>query len=219
MNGQRYIRMFVFAAFILLLGAHSAMATTTVTLGDQDYADGATETTGNFATSGAGEPAPFDGAYLGSDVFDANFSATWTFSYAPQVSVTGGSITIGIYDHDSAASGNQVSSFTLNGIDLTADLNTLFESYGGTNTEINVYTLILPNSTFADLASGSVQFNLDLQGAGLSVLGETTYNGAGLDYSTLHVETASTPSVPEPATMSLLLLGLPALLAARRKLV
>lgn len=208
---------FVLAVSMLFMGAHGAMADTTVTLGDQDFADGATVTSGTFLTAGAGEPAPFDGVFSGSDSGE-NFSANWTFSYAPQAPVTGGSVTLGIVDHESAATGDQIGSFTLNGIDLTTDLNTLFESHGGASGEYNVYTLTLPNSTFAALASGTVTFALTLQGPGLGVFGNTDFNGAGLDFSTLNVRTGQTPAVPEPSTMGLLLLGLPALLAARRKM-
>lgn len=209
--------MCVLAASILFIGAQPATATTSVTLGDQDFADGATVTSGTFQAAGAGEPVPFDGNYNGSDGV-ANFSASWTFSYAPQAPVTGGSVTLGIVDHESSATGDQIGSFTLNGIDLTTDLNTLFESYGGASSEYNVYTLALPNSTFAALASGTVTFALTLQAPGLGVLGNTDFNGAGLDFSTLNVMTEQTPAVPEPSTMGLLLLGLPALLAVRRKM-
>lgn len=70
-------------------------------IGDQDFADGAAPATSAFLTAGAGEPAPFDGVFNGSNVSGPNFSA----------------------------SGNQVTSFTVNGIDLTSALNTQFESH------------------------------------------------------------------------------------------
>lgn len=217
MKTQRCMRMWVLAASILFIGAQAATATTSVTLGEQDFINGETPSTLAFNNAAAGEQDPFDDGFLGSDS-GANFSASWTFSYAPQAPVTGGTVTLGIVDHDSAATGDQIGSFTLNGIDLTTELNAQFESYGGASSEYNEYTLELPNSTFADLASGTVTFALTLQGPGLSILGETSFNGAGLDFSTLNVRTGQTPAVPEPSTMGLLLLGLPALLAARRKM-
>jgi hypothetical protein len=201
---------------LLLMGTQGVWALT-VTLGDQDFADGATPTTGAFLAAGAGEPAPFDGALIGSDGTGPNFSASWTFSYAAQSNVTGGTLTLGIYDHESSASGNQVASFALNGIDLTAVVNSLFETRGGANREDNVYALTLPGSTFASLATGNVTVALTLQAPGLGLLGPTDFNGAALDFSTLDITAQGTP-VPEPATIGLLLVGIPFLLMARRKM-
>ena len=203
----------------LLLGAQTALANALVTLGNQDFADGATPTTGAFLAAGAGEPAPFDGVFIGSDVTGPNFSASWTFSYGALSGVTAGSLTLGIYDHESSAAGNQVASFTLNGIDLTSDLNTLFESHGGASREDNVYTLTLPGSTFAALGTGTALFSLTLQGPGLGILGPTSFNGAALDFSTLSItsqETPPPPTVAEPGTASLVLLVIPAFVMARR---
>ena len=194
------------ALAVLSLGTQIASANVTVTLGEQDFADGATPTSGAILAAGAGEPAPFDGVFSGSDGSGPNFSTTWTFSYAAQPSVLGASLTLGIADHESSAPGNQVASFTLNGIDLTSALNVLLEASGGASRENNVYLLTLSSPTFAALGTGMATFSLSLQGPGLGVLGETTFNGAALDFSTLSV----TP-VPGPATgilMSLALLGL-----------
>jgi len=191
---------------VLSLGTQIASANVTVTLGEQDFADGATPTSGTILAAGAGEPAPFDGVFSGSDATGPNFSTSWTFSYAAQPNVLGASLTLGISDHESSATGSQVASFTLNGIDLTSALDVLLESRGGASRESNVYLLTLPSSTFAALGTGSATFSLSLQEPGLGILGETTFNGAALDFSTLSV----TP-VPEPATgilMSLALLGL-----------
>ena len=200
----------------LLAGSQFALANTIVTVGEQDFADGSTMNTGPFLAAGAGEPAPFDGVFVGSDVSGPNFSASWTFSYGALASVTGGSLTLGIYDHESAATGNQVASFTVNGIDLTSALNIQFESHGGGSKEDNIYTLTLPATTFSALGSGTVNISLSLAGPGLGLFGETPFNGAGLDFSTLDIATA----VPEPLTSTLLLIGIPAILvAARRKMV
>lgn len=210
---KKYLPSKTIAALALLAGSQVALANTIVTLGDQDFVDGATPTTGDFLTAGGGEPAPFNGVFVGSDS-GSNFSASWAFSYgAIADTIIGGSLSFGIYDHESAASGNQVASFTVNGVDFTGALNTLFESHGGASREDNVYTLTLPSSTFAGLASGTVNVSLSLAGPGLGLFGETTFNGAALDFSTLDIATA----VPEPLTSTLLLLGVPAVLAAARR--
>ncbi|NOT85109.1 MAG: hypothetical protein HOP02_10130 [Methylococcaceae bacterium] len=199
-----------------------ASATTVQTLGVQNFfTDGAKISTGEFLgqvapkivgdTQPSNSVAPFN-QFIGSDSA-SNFSTSWTFSYGALADVTAGSLQLGIYDHDSAAPGSQIASFSLNGIDLTTELNGLFEANGGSaNSLYNIYTLTLPTSTLTQLASGTATFNLTLQGLGLSVLGRTNTNGAGLDFSRLTVTT-----VPLPASGSLLLFGLTGLLAARRK--
>ena len=210
---KKYLSAKILLPFALLAGSQLAAANTIVTLGDQDFADGATPTTGAFLTAGGGEPAPFNGVFVGSDS-GSNFSTSWTFSYSAIAdTITGGSLKLGIYDHESAASGNQVASFTVNGVDLTGALNTLFEAHGGASREDNVYTLTLPASTFAGLASGTVNVSLALTGPGLGLFGETAFNGAALDFSALDIATA----VPEPLTSTLLLIGVPAVLAAARR--
>lgn len=215
----------ILVVLVALLGSQSAWADTVVTLGDQDFADGATPTTGAFLTAGSGELAPFDGQFIGSDGSPTgpNFSASWTFTYTAlsAAGISSASLVLGIYDHESAASGNQVVSFTMNGVDLTASMNTLFEAHGGASREDNVYTLALPTSVFSNLASGSVTFALSLAGPGLGVFGETPFNGAALDFSTLSILTQQTPpppSVPEPVTPVLLLIGLSALMLFRRQM-
>lgn len=107
----------------------------------------------------------------------------------------------------------------MNGIDLTAELNTLFESHGGASREANVYTLALPTTTFASLESGTANISLFLTGPGLGLFGETVFNGAGLDFSSVDISTRQDPpqTVPEPASIPLLLVGFSALIALRRK--
>src|SRR5690349_6687407 len=91
-----------------------------VTLGDQDFVDGQIVSgVAQFNAASTGEPVPFDQFY-GSD-FTSNFSEPFTFNYGPGP-VTSATLTLGIWDHDSQAAGNQVASFTVDGFDLTAQL-------------------------------------------------------------------------------------------------
>jgi uncharacterized protein (TIGR03382 family) len=202
----------------VVLASPAGAALITSTLGAQDFADGVTTTSGAFLTAGSGEPVPFDGVLIGSDSA-SNFNATWAFSYSPIIfPILTATLTFGIFDHDSAASGSQVSSFVLNGSqNLTSNLDSLFEASQGAQSQVRVYTLVLPGSTFAALASGTASFNLILQGPGLGVLGETGFNGAGLDFATLEI--TAQDEVPEPGAMTLCLLGLSSLavLGLRRR--
>ncbi len=171
--------------------------------------------TATYNTAVAGNAAPFNG-FIGSDVNGPNFSASWTYNYAPIANISTATLTIGIFDGDSAAAGNQVASFTLGANDLTATLNAAFEGHGGASGEYDIYTITLPSATFAALAAGTPGFSLSLQN-GLGVLGGTPFNGAGLDFSTLTINTDRTPEVPEPASLALLGSGLAGVVRLRKK--
>lgn len=169
--------------------------------------------TATYNAAVAGNAAPFNG-FIGSDVTGPNFSASWSYSYAPIVGTIGSAtLTLGLYDVDSSASGNQVALFTLSGTDLTASLNANLDSlHGGTGStsgEYNIVTITLPASTFIALAGGTPALTLNLQGPGLGVLGETPFNGAGLDFSTLTINTQTT--VPEPGPCALATIGIAAI--------
>jgi hypothetical protein len=198
---------FVFATW--LASAVVLSAQTTVTIGTQHFTDGQRIGTGTFLTAVSGQPTPFD-TFFGSDATGPNFDAQWTMSFTPPAAITSATLTFGIYDHDSQASGNQVSLFTAAGADLTVSLNAAFEGHGGANTEYDVYSILLPASTFGTLAGGSASFHLTLQGPGLSVLGETLNNGAGLDFASLTV-------VPEPGSVPLLGIGFALLFVFRNR--
>lgn len=161
----------------------------------------------------AANAAPFN-AFNGSDTTGPNFSASWQFSYgALSGFVTSATIQIGLLDLDSAGTGNQVNQYKEGSNDLTALLNAVAEALdggvGSANAEYNLLTINLPAATFADLLLGNPSFSLILQAPGLNALGgATTFNGAGIDFATITVNTSATPPpVPEPAAWTLLLAG------------
>ena len=122
-------------------------ATLTFTLGSAtpSFTDGQTGIgTGTFNTKVAGNAAPFNG-FIGSDISGPNFSASWTYGYGALTgTITAATLTIGMWDHDFATTGDQVAAFTLSGVDLTAALNTGFNSHGGATGEYDIYTIALP---------------------------------------------------------------------------
>lgn len=178
-----------------------------------------------------GQDAPFDQGY-GHSLFGPSFSGSWIFDYtAITETILSATLTIGIADHDSMASGDQVASYMIDGNDVTSGLNTAFESVGGADTEYNVYSLGLSAATFAGLADGTAAASLGLQGPGLVAeldfsTGDTTviesiHNPANLIFSTLTIVFEDStnppiPQVPEPSTLILFSLGL--LIIGRRKL-
>jgi len=211
----------IIAIFVMgLLGSvSSAKADTVASIGTQHFTDGTKITTGNsFNTAVAGQPAPFN-IFCGSDI-NANCTADWTFTYSLPGgdTITGATLTLGIYDIDSAAAGNQVGSFTLNGDNLTSQMNAVSEAANSANSFYNVLSLTIPSTFFADLQGGSATFALTLSGPGLGILGGTTLdNGAGLDFSTLDIasEPSTTGPTPELSTGLLLATGLLGLALAR----
>jgi hypothetical protein len=188
-------------------------------------------TSGNTYTSSAilaaqsGQAAPFN-ASCGGDAGasgSTNCSTSWTFNNAAigsGLTITGATLTIGIWDIDSGASGNQVANFAITGGDnLTSAFNTAAEALnsnaGSKNSEYDVFTFNL--SSFSALAAGNTALSLGLQGPGLGVLGNTGSNGASLIFSQLDIQTAVTgATVPEPSTWILLLTGLGSMMMLKR---
>jgi len=198
--------------------AHAALITSTLGNDSPGFIDGDSPLVFIVGGAQSGQPAPFDGSYGTDGLFGGNFDQTWTHLYSAIVDpIVSASITFGIYDHDSAASGSQLASFTFEGMDLTTPLDGMFEMLGeGGDGQYDVYTLNLDASTFADLADGSATGALALMGPGLvpdlfgGGLAETTTNGANLIFSTLAITTREDGpvDVPEPGSLLLVLFGL-----------
>jgi PEP-CTERM motif len=215
------MRSFYLAAVVLLAGALCAALpakaddiSTFIGTQNGNFTNGATVTSLAYKTADMSQPAPFNAA-CGSDGL-SNCSATWTFNYIVPSgdTITGATLTLGIVDIDSAATGDQVGSFTLDGTDdLTALLNTSSEAAAGANNVYNILSIVIPGADFTDLGTGSATFALTLKGLGLGALGTSPFNGADLDFSRLDITATpgSTPPVPEPGTSALLMLGLAAL--------
>lgn len=203
----------VLALFVSAVQPTKAQTAINVTIGNPIlFADGSKQSFTSYTTGVAGQPMPFN-AMCGSDTGTGpNCSATWMFGpYAvpPGDSIISASLALGIWDIDSKASGPQVASFTLDGTDvLTTQLNAASEGLNGgmgaPNLQYDVLTITIPGSDLAALTSGSATFTLALQGPGLGVIGNTTYNGAGLVFSSLDME-AMAPLSPTPELSSWML--------------
>ena len=235
----RHVKFFLLAIFFicvtLLFGVASPRAATVTSnlgntssgLNDGDLPVLVGPPFPDIISAQGGQPAPFDQGY-GLEVagIGTNFSTNWTHSFGAIVDpIVSASLTIGIYDHDSAASGSQLSLFDLDGADLTAALNALFETPGdGEEQEYNVYTVALPGSVLTSLADGSLLAQLGLDGPGLvrplfplpgpNPVEEVEFNGAHLIFSTLTIETQP---IPESSTLALMGLGSIGLLFCRRR--
>lgn len=203
---------FLMTAFLLALGGLQAAtaATVTTSLGNTTpgFNDGNTPTIIQLIAAQGLQPAPFE-AGKGNELF-ANLSETWTFNYAAIAdTILSASLTLGIADHDSAASGNQVALYELDGNNLTAALNSEFEATGGADGEYNIYSINLGPGIFADLTDGLAIIGLDLTGPGLQTalfggaVSETAANGAHLIFSTLTIETGDISVIPIPAAAPL----------------
>jgi len=232
---------FLMTAFLLALGGLQAAAAATVTtsLGNatSGLVDGSTPPllfAGSIQEAQNGQVSPFDTSYGtdGSLLFGAtNFSASWIFNYGAILDpILSASLTIGIYDHDSAADGSQLDSYDIDGNDIKTPLDALFEASGGDDGMYNEYTIsLLGAPLFADLADGTATVSLTLQGLGMvptlfplpgpNPPTVTDTNGANLIFSTLTIETGSIPAVPIPAAAPLFLSAIAAFGLYRRRVL
>jgi hypothetical protein len=154
-------------------------------------------------------PAPFDIGY-GSDnipfIVPLNFDQMWQHDLGGPITdpILSATLTFGIADHDSAASGDQVSLFSIDGNNNTTLLNSLFNAAGeGTQTNLgsqyDVYSIdLLSMGLGGSLLDGILDVQLTLQpnslvfnlfGPDLGLQESNVGNGAFLIFSTLDVET------------------------------
>jgi hypothetical protein len=213
---------FLTATLLLALGGLQAAAAATFTgsIGNtaSGLSDGDIPTGVELSNIQNGQAAPFFNQGCGADVLanPGNCSAIWSLSVVGVFTdpILSASLTLGIVDHDSDASGSQLGSFTVDGNSLTGALDAEFEGAGGFDGMYNVYTIDLAGF-FADLADGSALISLALAGPGLQtctlvficgptpVVSDTVFNGANLIFSTLTIETldSTIPPVPLPAAV------------------
>ena len=228
MNRKTFAASMILGALSIPAAANAAIMTSTLGNDSPGFNDGDATTLAQLTTAQSGQPAPFD-AGKGNDVLlNASLSESWQFTFAAVVDpIVSATLTLGIADHDSEATGNQVSSYTLDGNSLTADLNSEFEGRGGSDTEYNVYSLVLNASLFTFLADGNVSIALALNAPGLvtplfplpgpNPAIDSASNGAFLVFSSLTIETSDGTPVPEPTTLSLAALGLGGMMWRRRR--
>lgn len=181
----------------VLLFAFPALGATVMTLGTNEFPEGPLAP-GTFTTSS--DPAPFNDLSGGDTTGNASFSFTFAFA-VPVSPVTSASILLSLYELDSIAAGNQIGSFTFNGLDFTANLNAISEASPAANGTIKFLDLTLPASAFAQIQTGTVNIFLSFAGPGQGALGTTTFNGGGIDFAQLTYDTVQ--GVPEPSTFLL----------------
>lgn len=205
----------------LSLSTHAAIITSSVGNTTSGYADGDIVDVWDLAGIQGGQIAPFDQSYgLDIDLFGPGADPgllSWDFTSLllitdPIISAT---LSIGLIDIDSIATGSQLDQFLIDGIDKTTELNDQFELKASVSDEFNIFTIDLGPSFFASLADGSFSAGIDIGGKG-SVFNlfpfpggdeDTDFNGINLVFSTLTIETGITPPppnpkpVPEPSTL------------------
>ena len=191
-----------------LLALNSGARANFVQLGTQHFTDGQLISGDEYTAAVSGQLAPFND-FIGSDL-SSHFSASYSFAFAAQP-ISSATFALGIFDADSAAEGDQVGAFSINGIDLTRLLNAAFNSHGGTQREYNVFTITLPTNVLVSIATGQANIALTLAGPGLAgIAGDSSlpssFNGAGLDFSTLTLN-PTTNAVPEPSSLALVTLA------------
>ena len=225
------MKILAFGSAVAFLAASSLVSGAVIStpLGNTtpSFADGSHPSSATVLANLTG-PAPFN-AFCGSDTganASTNCSANWTFNYTipSGATIVSATLTLGIWDIDSATAANQsaslqVNSYSLAGVDLTTLLNTASEALNGgtgaTNNEYDILTVTIPTSAFNAMMSGIATASLGLKAPGLGVLGNSPSNGAGLLFSRLDI-TAAEPT-PEPSFVTLVPVALGAFAFFRRR--
>ena len=188
-------------------------------LGTANYTNGETVGTGTFASNPSGDPAPFD-RLIGDKTNGPNPSTSFTFaSYGGPIAspISFATLEFGLYDGASPSPSTEVQFFTLNGSDNASVLTAALVAAPATRSVETYYTLNLPSTDFAALATGTSTFALGFQGQGEGLLGPSNFILFGLDFATLTINTATSPRpVPQPPAILLLLTGLAGLVAFTR---
>ena len=202
------------------MSANAAVITSTAGNGAHGLTDGAvTALVPDVLNAQAGQAAPFDTGY-GNELFGNAPLLNWAFPGLPIITDTilSATITIGVFDVDTAASGSQLDQFIVDGVDQTAAMDGLFEAANSGDNVYNEFTLSLGAGFFASLADGSFTAGLDVGGSGLQTaligggVSETAQNGFHLIFAQLEITTqdSSTPpnNIPEPSTLLLFAMSL-----------
>jgi hypothetical protein len=193
-------------------GLTDTASAVTVSIGTQHFTDGQIVTSAAYNAAVTGQPAPFNAAN-GGDVSGPNFASAWTFNYPGPTpgTIVLATLTIGLWDGDTAASGSQVSLMDVDAIPFTPSADAVFEATQGIQGQYRIYVIPITPTAYTALEDGTASFVFNMQGPGLGVLGETTNNGAGLDFARLDITV-----VPEPSA-SLLAAGALLLTTTRRR--
>lgn len=239
MKFKKLLNLISVVAFSSLFTLHAHSAVIEVSLGNTSSGFVENQVVNVFPDlliAQGGQPAPFN-AGIGADFLPLPALASWTFNYAAIAdTILSATLSFGIVDIDSAAAGNQLVNFTVGGSDRTPLLNGLFEAVkggaGSGDQEYNEFSIVLDNTLFATLATGTFTSNIELGGPGLAAaitggVAPTPSNGFHLIFSTLSITTqdpgnGGNPNpnpnpnpVPAPGSLLLAALALGGLMGKR----
>jgi hypothetical protein len=207
----KLITALVFTLMTIAPNAHAGLISQTLGNATPGFADGSFPGLIDILNAQLGQPTPFNGV-IGHNLLNDPHSVNWQFNYgAIGAPIIAASIDIGIWDLDSAQAFNQLEGFSVDGIDLSTPLNSLFENVGSLHNQYNVFTLNLSSGTlFTALADGILSVDLDIGGLGFQTSSsDSPFNSYFLMHSTLNILTLDItippiPSVPEPSSILLL---------------